>query len=239
VTSRHERGDTPMDVRGVLDTLVRAVVVTDPDGRIVLWNRAAEDLYGWAEHEVLGTSIVEILTPVGEVARDRVDLESVARGTVMTGDRFVRRRDGETIRVHTFTAPMVDEAGNIVAIVGSSEDVSEARLADQRARDLFDHFRLALDAGGLGTWRWDMISGATVWDERLESLFGLAPGGFDGSFDAYVGLLHPDDRDSVLRTVADAVESKVGVPGRASSGLARWNDPLDRRGRRRHPRRAR
>lgn len=208
MTSRHERGDTSMDVRGVLDTLVRAVVVTDADGRIVLWNRAAEDLYGWAEHEVLGTLILEILTPVGEIARDRVDLESVASGTVMTGDRFVRRRDGETIRVHTFTAPMVDDLGNIVAIVGSSEDVSEARAADQKARELFDHFRLALEAGGLGTWRWDIASGATVWDERLESLFGLAPGAFDGSFDAYVSLLHPDDRDSVLRTVADAVETK-------------------------------
>jgi PAS domain S-box-containing protein len=208
VTSRHERGDTPVDVRGVLDTLARAVVVTDADGRIVLWNRAAENLYGWAEREVLGTLILEILTPVGAIARDRVDLETVASGTVMTGDRFVRRRDGETIRVHTFTAPMVDDVGDIVAIVGSSEDVSEARLADQKARDLFDHFRLALEAGGLGTWRWDMASGATVWDERLESLFGLAPGEFDGSFDAYVSLLHPDDRESVLRSVADAVESK-------------------------------
>ncbi len=208
MTSSDPGGGMSVDLRAVLDSLARAVIVTDPDGQIVLWNRASELLYGWAEPEVLGKSVLEVLTPAGDVVSDRQDLESVASGTVLNGDRFVRRRDGHTIRVNTFTAPMIDEAGNTVAIVGSSADVSELRLADQKARELFDHFRLALDAGGLGTWRWDMASGKTVWDERLESLFGLPPGDFDGSFDAYVSLLHPDDRDEVLRDVAQAVDSK-------------------------------
>jgi PAS domain S-box-containing protein len=198
----------PLDLRHVLDTLVRAVVVADADGHIALWNRAAEGLYGWQEREVLGASIIEILTPVGAIERDRTDLTSVATGAVMTGDRVVRRRDGEPILVHTYTAPMLDEAGNVVAIVGTAEDVGEQRRAEQQVRDLSEHFRLALQAGGLGTWRWDLASGATVWDERLEALFGLGPGEFDGSFDSYVSKLHPDDRDGVLRTVADAVESK-------------------------------
>jgi PAS domain S-box-containing protein len=200
--------DGAVDLREVLDTLKRAVIVTDPHGQVQLWNRAAEALYGWTEAEVLGRSILEMLTPVGEVARNLQDFASVASGAAMGGDRFVKRSDGHLIRVNTFTAPMVDETGNTVAIVGTSEDVSELRLADQRARDLFNHFRLALEAGGLGTWRWDMASGRTVWDERLESLFGLDAGDFDGTFETYVALLHPDDRDGVLRTVTDAVEAR-------------------------------
>lgn len=208
MTSRVERRDTTVDLRGVLDTLARAVVVTDPDGHIVLWNRAAEDLYGWSEHEVLGTSVLDVLAPAGDEVRNRHDLETVASGTPMAGDRLVRRRDGDILRVNTSTAPMLDDDGHTVAIVGSSADVGELRRADQQARDLFDHFRVALEAGGFGTWRWDMASGRTVWDERLESLFGLASGEFDGSFDTYVSLLHPDDRDDVLGSVARAVESK-------------------------------
>ncbi len=105
-------------------------------------------------------------------------------------------------------APVLDEHGATVPIVGSSEDVEEVRLAEQRARDLSEHFRSALEAGGLGTWRWNMSSGETVWDERLEVLYGLVPGGFDGSFEAYVSLMHPDDRDAVLKDVAEAVRTK-------------------------------
>ena len=41
-----------VDLRAVLDMFDRAVVVTDPDGLIVLWSRAADRLYGWSEHEV-------------------------------------------------------------------------------------------------------------------------------------------------------------------------------------------
>ncbi len=208
MTSSDERGTVAVDFRAVLDTLARAVIVTAPDGTIVLWNRAAVNLYGWAEHEVLGRSVLEILAPAHDVVRSREDLESIANGTPMSGDRFVTRRDGCTVRVNTYTAPMLDGTGKTVAIVGSSEDVGELRRAEQDGRDLVDHFRLAVEAGGLGTWRWDMTTGDTVWDERLESLFGLTSGGFDGSFDTYVSMLHPDDREGVLRNVAEAVESK-------------------------------
>src|SRR5436305_1648528 len=38
-----------VDVRAVLDALPRAVVVSDNEGRILLWNAGAERLYGWNE----------------------------------------------------------------------------------------------------------------------------------------------------------------------------------------------
>ncbi|MEY2446457.1 MAG: hypothetical protein QOE00_3037 [Ilumatobacteraceae bacterium] len=194
--------------RMVIDALPRAVVVTDANGVITLWNAAAERLYGWTESEVMGRSVVDVLAPLDDRDTNRETLDHVAAGNVLTGDRTVMRRDGEPLRIITFTRPVVDDTGDVVAIVGASEDVSELRLTEQRTRDLTEHFRLALEAGGLGTWRWDMTTGATVWDERLEALFGLPPGGFDGTFETYVSMLHPDDRDDVLAHVREAVEAR-------------------------------
>ena len=208
MTSADTSRERQLDLRAVLDSLARAVVVTDPDGLIVLWNQAAERLYGWSESEVLGASVLQLLAPPEELPENRQDFASVVGGSSKTGDRLVRRRDGRTLRVHTFTAPMLDRHGATIAIIGSSEDVGELRLAEQQARELFEYFALALEAGGLGTWRWTMATGVTVWDQRLEALFGLPPGGFDGSFDTYVSLLHPDDREDVVRSVAEAVEAK-------------------------------
>ena len=194
--------------RTVVDALSRAVVVTDSNGRITLWNRAAELLYGWAEAEVLGRSVLDVLAPPDQLAENSEDLRAVAGGRKMSGDRLVVSRDGTIKCVHTATAPVLDHDGNTLAIVGTSEDVGELRMAEQRARDLSEQYRLALEAGGLGTWRWDVTSGETVWDERLESLFGFRRGGFDGSFDSYVSMLHPDDRESVLANVDEAVRTK-------------------------------
>ncbi len=85
---------------------------------------------------------------------------------------------------------------------------ADLHIAARQSRDLFEQFGYAQEAAGLGTWRWDMATGQTTWDEGLESLFGLPNGGFDESFDMYVSLLHPDDREKVLAIIADAVETK-------------------------------
>jgi PAS domain S-box-containing protein len=64
--------------------------------------------------------------------------------------------------------------------------------------------RLALRAGGFGTWLWDKASGRTLWDPELEAIFGLPPGGFAGTYEAWVSSLHPGDRDQVLESIYEA-----------------------------------
>jgi PAS domain S-box-containing protein len=69
--------------------------------------------------------------------------------------------------------------------------------------------QLALGAGQMGTWSWDLTTGAVHWDEQLEALFGLAPGSFDGSMDMYRSLFHPDDRERALATVSNGMNEDV------------------------------
>jgi PAS domain-containing protein len=78
---------------------------------------------------------------------------------------------------------------------------------------------LALEAGEMGTWRWDLRTGRVVWDARLEALYGLAHGAFDGRFETYAALLHPEDRE---RTSPRAHGMEDGTPG--GSTTASWND---------------
>jgi PAS domain S-box-containing protein len=52
-----------------------------------------------------------------------------------------------------------------------------------------------------------MASGITTWDSRLEEMHGLAPGGFGGTFADWVAVLHPDDRETCLATVNEALAS--------------------------------
>ncbi len=208
-TNRLDDHEDRVSHREVIDALPRAIVATDPLGRIWLWNSVAEDLYGWAEVEVLGSNVADVLASPSDLDEDAWSLEAIVAGESASRDRLVVGRQGDPIRVFTVTRPLVDRHGEVRAIVAASEDVTEVRQAEQKARELSEHFRLALEAGGLGTWRWDMASGQTVWDERLEQLFGLAPGSFDGTFDAYVARLHPDDREAVLQTVQVAVEHRA------------------------------
>ena len=46
------------------------------------------------------------------------------------------------------------------------------------------------------------------WDAELEAVFGWAAGTFPGTYDAWRGCLHPDDREAVVTHVRDAVERR-------------------------------
>jgi PAS domain S-box-containing protein len=196
------------DTSSILDGLPRAVIVTKPDGRIVLWNRRATELYGWTVEEVVGRDVLEVLVPAPDQTRATEIRDSVRAGEAWEGDFTVVRKDGARVRVWVSDRPILDGDGAVVALVAASEDVTERRLMEQREADLTENLRLALEAGELGTFRWDMATGATEWDGKVEALFGLEPGAFDGTFEAWVELLHPEDREATLRTVNAAVAAK-------------------------------
>ena len=69
----------------VTDALLRAVVVTDSSGRLLLWNVAAEQLYGWTEGEVLGRSVLEVLAPSDELDANQQQFAQVAERLVASG----------------------------------------------------------------------------------------------------------------------------------------------------------
>jgi PAS domain S-box-containing protein len=68
--------------------------------------------------------------------------------------------------------------------------------------------RQALEASGLGTWSWDAAAGRVEWDAALERIYGLAPGSFPGTYEAYLALIHPLDRDRVRATARESLDNR-------------------------------
>jgi PAS domain S-box-containing protein len=59
----------------------------------------------------------------------------------------------------------------------------------------------------VGSWEWDVETGALTWTEELYRIYGLDPEAGEVTFEQYQTLLHPEDRDPVLDAVARATES--------------------------------
>lgn len=69
---------------------------------------------------------------------------------------------------------------------------------------------LALSAAHMGTWEWDVATGAVKWDERTYQLFGVDPETFSGRYEDVMQLIHEDDRETVRkatqRVIAEGAE---------------------------------
>ena len=83
----------------------------------------------------------------------------------------------------------------------------ERHRSAEALRTAEERMRFALEAAGVGIWDMDYTTGVLRWSETLEAHYGLQPGTFGGTFEAFVERIHPDDKDSVLETVGKAMKS--------------------------------
>jgi PAS domain S-box-containing protein len=98
-------------------------------------------------------------------------------------------------------------------------------MAKLRERD--SQLRLSVEAARMGTWLWDVPTGALRWSESAERIFGQPAGSFKGSHEAYRHLVHPRDLAKVDEAIAQALAGKTPaylVQHRVlgQSGAPRW-----------------
>jgi len=103
--------------------------------------------------------------------------------------------------------------------------IERHRSADA-LRTAEERMRFALQNANVGIWDMDYTTGVLRWSETNEAHYGLTPGTFGGTFEAFVELIHPDDRGSVLETVGKAMKagSDFSTLNRAiwPDGSVRW-----------------
>jgi PAS domain S-box-containing protein len=152
------------------------------------------------------------------------ELEIIAAG----GGRFeeesvVKAFDGRMVHVLVrIDFPTTDDYHSVKVIL---IDITERKRAEEALRISELRLRLTLDGVGIGAWTWDLRSSVTHFDAKITSLFGL-PSDFDGSLEALVNVIVPEDRDIVQKALSQAIEQ--GVPYKAEfrvklpDGNIRW-----------------
>jgi PAS domain S-box-containing protein len=86
--------------------------------------------------------------------------------------------------------------------------MTEIRAAEAAAAASEARLRLAHEAAQLGSWHWNLATGEVVWDEQLEAIYGMTPGTFGRSYEAWLETVLLEDRDEVLAAVQAAWDAR-------------------------------
>jgi PAS domain S-box-containing protein len=97
-------------------------------------------------------------------------------------------------------------AALVVPIVANARLVERHRRAQEALRISEERLRLALEAGRLGIWDWNIATDEVVWSDRVYELHGIRPGEFAGTVRDFTELVHADDRPRVATAIAAAIE---------------------------------
>jgi PAS domain S-box-containing protein len=86
-----------------------------------------------------------------------------------------------------------------------------AELAASNARLIASEERrnMALSAGNMGSWDWDVIRDSCLWDEGLYRIFGVDPSDFEVNFNNVRARFHPDDWRRLAATFSEATPAQT------------------------------
>ncbi|HEX7830541.1 MAG TPA: PAS domain S-box protein [Thermoanaerobaculia bacterium] len=176
----------------LLDSVQQAVVATDLAGKVIYWNRFAEELYGWRGDEVIGRPLLELARWLQTSGFASTVIEALTRGEAWTGELMMQRRDGTTFPAYVINAPLLDDAGKIAGTVAVSQDVTERRRAEEELRSNREQLAAAQAIAHVGSYEYDLATGRRYWSDELFRIYGLEP---QSQVDMSLvdNLIHPDD----------------------------------------------
>ena len=187
---------TSEDVVGaIIDTCDDAILVCDRDGRTTTWSATAERLFGCPASYALGQSL-----PLLFANHVRRDLDALM-ARAMAGERIlhfeteVLRPDGMPVPVSLSLCPVAGTSGATAGSWWWYRDVTEQRLAQATLAEVEARLEEGEALAHVGSWLWDVRTGAVQWSAEFHRIHGVDPLDFDGTFESHLGLVHPEDRE--------------------------------------------
>jgi PAS domain S-box-containing protein len=154
-----------------------------------------------------------------------------AKEGLHTGIGFPIKLGDEVVGVMEFFSREIDKpdtdflamVGHIGAQVGQ---FMERKRAEDALRESESRLQVAMAAGQMGAWEWNVSTNRVTWSASLEAIHGLAPGTFGGGFEDFKRDIHPEDLNFVLDQVQKALATRadfhVAYRINRPDGAVRW-----------------
>ncbi len=209
----------------ILDNAAYAIIATEPDGVITVFNRAAERMLGYRASELVGLCTPAILHDPDEVAaraeafsrelgmpldpgfevfviRTRLGLPNEYQWTYL-------RKDGSRFPVLLSVTAIYDKDGVIAGFLGIAMDISERTAAETAVRDSADRLNEAQRIAEVGSWDLDLVSNKLIWSDEIFRIFEIDPNRFGASYEAFLNAIHPDDREKVNQAYTRSLTARA------------------------------
>jgi PAS domain S-box-containing protein len=211
ITERKRAEEALREQAQVLD--LAQVLVRDMEGRIVLWNRGAENLYGFSKEEALGRVSHELLQTKFTEAMARIEEKLRSSGS-WEGELVHLKRDGTRIVVSSLWVLHCDAQGNPLRVLEANVDITarkeaERRLAaqseelSQQSKELLRSqqaletqtlmLQSVLDSMAEGLVAADEHGKFTIWNPAATKIVGMGAEDVPpGEWNAHYGVYMPD-----------------------------------------------
>ncbi|WP_104017263.1 hybrid sensor histidine kinase/response regulator [Roseovarius nitratireducens] len=197
-----------------------------PGPRVVFANEAFEQVTGYSQDDILGSTPRMLHGPDTERERLREIRKAMKTAQPIRTEITNYRKDGSRFTAELDINPLLDDAGKCTHFVSVQRDTTERRKAEEYLRAREEQFRLASQASRDIIWDWDMHTGIIWNSENSEEIFGTISQSHVGTIEVGHGgnsqdghiekipearienvleRVHPDDRLKVTESLDAAL----------------------------------
>lgn len=202
----------PAPLHAVLSTALDAAIAMTEDGRVVGWNRIAEQMFGWTLAEVEGRPLSEFIIPLDVRALHETGLRRYLQtGVAKALGRHIEveavSREGRLFPVELSTTEISLSDERI--FIGFIRDISARKEAEIKLADMSQRLDLAVRAHHIGIFDTDVATGQVNWSDELQLIYGYSPGDFGATLDDWRKHVVPSDLARVEAQFRDAISCQA------------------------------
>jgi len=161
------------------------------------FGRAAEHLEGRHLREVLGDGVYEAALP---------HIERALAGERAAFESEIPYRTGGSRYIEAHYVPDHDATGAVKGIFALVLDKTTRKHIEDRLRESQQRLSLALRAGRAGSFEWDISTDRILWSDELLELYGVTREAFGGTYQSWLDLVHPEDRERLNEQAQQILE---------------------------------
>ncbi len=204
--------------QSLADALPQYLYRTDLNGRITFANKALLATLGVTLQEAIGKTAYDFY-PKEQADKYRAhDMRVIQTGEIFqVFEAHQTHATGETIYVQVVKVPVRDAKGKTVGVQGIFWDISDTVIAEREKAQLIAslqkteaRFAEPQRVAHAGCWEFDIATGEIYWSEEIFRICGLAPAQGAPTYQEYLQIAHPEDREVMQRATELAITG--GVP---------------------------
>jgi len=203
-----------------INNATAVIFMKDAEGRYMLTNGWYEKIFGIKTEDLIGKTSYDIFPrEVADRLREN-DIKVAAGGVPVTMEEEIVEPDG---LVHTFVTVKFPIPGFPGAVCGIATDITGRKRAEDELNRVAGRLKEAQQIARIGNWDWDIVNNTLFWSDEIYRIFGLKPAEFGATYEAFMNSVHPEDRDSVMNAVNEAlvgaapysIDHRIVLPGGA------------------------
>ncbi|KUO59508.1 MAG: hypothetical protein APF84_19600 [Gracilibacter sp. BRH_c7a] len=123
ISTSKEYEEKLLRLNTIVESSLDAIYAIDQDGRIMSWNNAAEQIFGYSKEEIIGQSINLLAFPEQKDEMDNI-IRIIRNGETYSYESIRHRKTGEVVVVFITLAPIKDSVGRVIGTSAVARDIT-------------------------------------------------------------------------------------------------------------------